>query len=327
MKKQQDISTLFDRNIDLTISPKDGMYIPGQEAHYYSVGYSALRNIKAGLMAANLSSPTNILDMGCGHGRVLRMLKAYFPEARLTACDIEAEAVDFCAETFGADKAYSNVNLGEIVLSEKFDLIWCGSLLTHLDIPYWRSLLSLLERHLTENGLLLFTAQGRYVAKVIRDYNFNYGLEVSEAQRMIDDYTKTGFGYSHYPSRSDYYGFSVSSPSWVVSFLAECSGLQLCSLNEQGWDDHQDVYACCYTQTNVMDRIEEYVTTIASQIIAKRDDSYIPTEYGVCAQSKVAEYIEARVNEDKMPYGPRVRHILLQRVLETLREKSEGTFS
>ena len=136
MMRQQEIFEDLKQNIIRTISPKDSMYIRGQEAHYFSVGRSAIRNINTGLIAANLSSPANILDMACGYGRVLRMLKAYFPEARLTACEIDSNAVDFCAETFGAKKAYSDINFGQIVLSEKFDLIWCGSLLTHLDIPH-----------------------------------------------------------------------------------------------------------------------------------------------------------------------------------------------
>ena len=47
-----------------------------------------------------------MLDFACGHGRVMRTLKAAFPDALLTACDIDRDGVDFCARTFGAAPVY-----------------------------------------------------------------------------------------------------------------------------------------------------------------------------------------------------------------------------
>ena len=48
-------------------------------------------------MRASRHGFESILDFGCGFGRVLRMLKAAYPEARLTAADVKREGVDFCA--------------------------------------------------------------------------------------------------------------------------------------------------------------------------------------------------------------------------------------
>src|SRR4051794_896860 len=58
-----------------TIAPGDGMYL-GNNGDYLRAGYSALGCIRLALLMAGKSDAMNILDMACGHGRVLRMLRA-----------------------------------------------------------------------------------------------------------------------------------------------------------------------------------------------------------------------------------------------------------
>jgi hypothetical protein len=87
----------------------DGMYNEGG-AHYYEVGLSAIQCIDEALARANLQDIRTILDLPSGSGRVLRFLSVRFPKARITACDIQRGAVDFCGERLGADKVYSSAN-------------------------------------------------------------------------------------------------------------------------------------------------------------------------------------------------------------------------
>jgi hypothetical protein len=61
------------------------------------------------------------------------MLKAAFPGAELTACDIDRDAVEFCAETFGAVPVCAETRPEQIRFDREFDLIWSGSLFTHLE--------------------------------------------------------------------------------------------------------------------------------------------------------------------------------------------------
>src|SRR6476620_8602013 len=90
-------------NVIRTISPDEEMPIQDIEI-YFSAGRSAVACINLAMHAAQKSASdvTRILDLPCGHGRILRYLKAAFPEAEITACDIRRDAVDFCASTFGA---------------------------------------------------------------------------------------------------------------------------------------------------------------------------------------------------------------------------------
>ena len=119
------------------IAPDDGMW-DGNPSHYFGVGQSALHCIKVSMLAAGIETFTNILDLPCGHGRVLRHLQHAFPRAQLTACDINMSATEFCARTFGAAPVKGYESPGKIALQGNYDLIWVGSLLTHFGFFGWR---------------------------------------------------------------------------------------------------------------------------------------------------------------------------------------------
>lgn len=82
------------------ISPRDAMY-DGPES-YFANARQALDCVRLAALAAEKSKVWDLLDLPCGHGRILRMLKAEYPDARLTCCDIDRDGVDFCAKLFGA---------------------------------------------------------------------------------------------------------------------------------------------------------------------------------------------------------------------------------
>lgn len=103
------------------------------------------------MSAAQRSEPSSILDFGCGYGRVLRVLRNEFPDARITACDVDRGAAEFCAQTFGATAVYSSTDPSEVRLGGKFDLIWVGAVFTHIDLSLKRC--SRFSGSLTRAGL------------------------------------------------------------------------------------------------------------------------------------------------------------------------------
>src|SRR5213594_4887489 len=119
-------------NVSTEISPDDTMY-EGNRNHYFSVGHSALRCIRTAMLLSDKKGVGSILDFACGFGRVLRVLKSAFPAAELTASDVSRAAIDFCSRTLGAEPIQSSEYLEEIKINKTFDLIWVGSLLTHLE--------------------------------------------------------------------------------------------------------------------------------------------------------------------------------------------------
>jgi SAM-dependent methyltransferase len=220
---------------------KDMMY-EGYPAHYFSSGYSALFCVRRALDKAAGKVPDSILDFGCGHGRVLRSLAADFPHAGLTAADVDSGGVNFCVKTFGAVPVYSNTDFSRLVFNTKFDLIWVGSVFTHLRSERWMSLLEVFRSILTEDGLLVFSTHGSDAERRLREGQCQWcGLEADRVARILRDYDERGFGYSDYRKSHDY-GFSLSSPEWVSPQIAEV-GLELVLYQNNGWDDCQDVWA------------------------------------------------------------------------------------
>jgi SAM-dependent methyltransferase len=240
-------------SMDLTISPEDDMLGPEEvgRAAYLGVARSALRAVRLALTLTGRELPQNILDFGCGHGRVLRALKAAFPDARLTACDLEKSGVDFCAHTFGATPLYATKRPAEVPLSGAFDLIWCGSVLTCIAPALFEELLTLLRNHLSPGGLLLFTTHGRHVAERFRAGSESYGLAEAALAGLVADYDRQGFGHALYPKEmlegaglGPEYGVSLTSPAWVTARLQKFQDLRLVMYCESLWDDTQDVIAC-----------------------------------------------------------------------------------
>lgn len=232
----------------LEISPKDTMY-EGNLQHYIGVGQSALRCVRTAMAAADKSTVRNILDFACGFGRVLRIFKSVFPEAELTACDISPDAIDFCANAFGAAPVLSSENPAEVQFKDKFDLIWCGSLFTHLEAVPFLKLLERLRSLLSVDGLLVFTTHGPFVARRVPEEAF-YGLDEKSVVTLLNGYNSSGFGYVDYPSEVlpqvgvVKYGFSVSKPSWVCRQIESIPDVRLINYCERAWDNHQDSVAC-----------------------------------------------------------------------------------
>jgi 2-polyprenyl-3-methyl-5-hydroxy-6-metoxy-1,4-benzoquinol methylase len=226
--------------------------------HYFAVGRSALENIRAAMLIAGTDDPARILDLPCGYGRVLRALKAAFPEAELAACDIVREAVDFCAETFGAEPVYAHEDPAETEteVDQPYDLIWCNSLLTHVNQSRWAGFLRLFEAVAAPGGIVVFTTCGRQVADRLRTGVYDYDLNEERIEALLSQYEREGFGYQDYPdvvasyfafTESDGYGLSLSTPAFVCSQLEAVPSLRLLAYTEQGADQHLDVVACLKT--------------------------------------------------------------------------------
>jgi SAM-dependent methyltransferase len=214
---------------DRTLSPNDEMLHVPPDA-YFVTGLSGLAVIVQALIAAGKPEAERILDYPCGHGRVMRMLRARFPDAWIVGSDVDRDGVDFCAETFGSIPVYAPYEPRLLVIDETFDLIWVGSLFTHLDEPVCHELMEACLRHLAPGGVLVFTTAGRYVA-----------TREDAIRESTAGFRERGFGYRESPG-SPGYGITYAAPEWVMRFL-ELFPLQLLGCWERAWNDFQDVYA------------------------------------------------------------------------------------
>jgi SAM-dependent methyltransferase len=224
--------------VDRTMCGGDTMYL-GNDDHYFAVAASALRAMLIALETAGRPAPRRILDFGCGYGRVMRAMRAAFPEAELLAFDIDAGGVAHCAAAFGARPIGASTDQGQLADVRDVDLLWCGSVLTHLDATKWPTLLGQWAEMLAGGGIAIVTTHGRAAALRL-EHAYSYALPAEARAVILSSYRAQGFGYHALPGY-DGYGISMSSPSWVLQQVARVPGLRVIGYVEAGWDGHQDV--------------------------------------------------------------------------------------
>lgn len=229
------------------IDPKDGMY-GGHDQHYFGVGRSAILMILTAL-TARLSytggdAPVRtILDFGGGHGRVARYLRAAFPESRVEVTDFYRPGVEFCIDQLGCH------DMGAEVPADRYDLIWVGSVFTHLPAEKTIGLLASLKGALRKGGLVVLTTGGRLGLANLEGFlsgrtgiqYSGYGLSKEGAAAIAEAFLTTGYGYHDYPNQIGY-GGSLNTPGWMFRHALDEQTLQI-MYQEMGWDTHQDVYA------------------------------------------------------------------------------------
>jgi SAM-dependent methyltransferase len=231
------------------IAPDDPMYEYAPD-YYFKAGQLALRNIRLAMLAAQVQKVDRILDFACGSGRVLRILKAAFPNAHLTACDVQPDAVEFCVNTFGATGVTSAYEPEDVELEGNYDLIWCGSLLTHVDADRWVRFVKLFESTLAPGGVAVFTTYGRFIAEQrLRQRDHPLDLNEEEIEGVLHDYDEEGFGFRAGFCPEVNFGDCVATREWVCRQLEKVSQLQLLLYVEGGWGVYrnewsQDVIAC-----------------------------------------------------------------------------------
>jgi SAM-dependent methyltransferase len=235
------------RNVSLRVSPKDDIYSPGRERDYLSIGLTSLRCINAALAHAPHPVRT-ILDLPSGYGRILRFLKVSFPRATICGCDIVPEAVEFCRREFNVEACISNQDFAKVSLPGPFDLIWSGSLLTHLDECQATELLRLYHRNLAQGGLCVFTMHGSFSAGRLRSGAGTYGLTEVSRQKVLSEFDNRGYGYADYQPGSGY-GISVATRARIVEMASAAGNWTFSSFFERAWIDHHDVYGFTKGQT------------------------------------------------------------------------------
>jgi len=235
------------KKVSLKTHFQDEMYRPTDAQHYLSVGLSAIRCIEHAMHGSKRAKPiSSVLDFPCGHGRVLRFLKARFADADIFVSEINPMALDFCKREFGVKSVISNKDFGKVSLSGKIDLIWSGSLLTHLDEHDAAELLKFFHETLSPEGLCIFTTHGRHSASRMVEMNESYGLTENSQRELLTDFNQSGYGYSDYRFRKNY-GISVVSHDRMLAIARSVGQWDETGFVEQGWDNHQDVY--CFTKT------------------------------------------------------------------------------
>jgi SAM-dependent methyltransferase len=215
--------------------------------HYFETGSDALRIIVDSLVSTLTLPPRTILDLPCGSGRVTRHLKSFFPDAHIVASDLYSYHVEFCSRVLGADGRLSKENFDDLDLGMKFDIIFSGSLLTHLPEQLFLSAVRFFSRSLSDRGLAIVTLQGRH-AEFIQHHKYQY-IQPHLFKAAEDSVLSSGFGYIDYDAQflnkvwtnQSQYGVCLVRPHWTMRTMEADYSTRVIGYIERGWDYSQDV--------------------------------------------------------------------------------------
>jgi SAM-dependent methyltransferase len=229
------------QELNTNIHPKDQMHFGGNLDRYISVGADALRNVRAILNLCQAEEPKRILDLASGCGRVLRHFRYAYPAAHVVASDLMPHAVEFCENELGAKAHIGSANFTD-TFDEGFDLIWSGSLMTHLSEEKASLMLDMMLRSLSPGGLAIWTCHGRYTETLYRSGKWPYNISAERMEKLVSDFRDEKYGYCDYDHMKGY-GISVTPLRWLATEISRHPSVRIVSLVERGWDNHQDVLA------------------------------------------------------------------------------------
>jgi 2-polyprenyl-3-methyl-5-hydroxy-6-metoxy-1,4-benzoquinol methylase len=189
---------------------------PDSRAYYRTAGLETVELVRDALAAAGGDlAEADVLDFGCGHGRIVRHFAA--AARSISACDLDHEGVRFCARHLGARPVLGDRDITKVPL-EAYDAIWLGSVITHHPEDVCRTLLSELAGHVRPGGVLVVTSTDErsldhYVAT--RDWVGDH------AEVIRRDLAERGAAYVDYPQNSGgSYGLGFQTSAWLDGVAA-----------------------------------------------------------------------------------------------------------
>lgn len=222
--------------VSRALHPDDDMFNKSKKEwdDYDLVGRSAARVIASTLYHARTEKVERALDFGCGHGRVARHLRAMFPDAALHFADIDKGAVESCATTFEGSGSVSAENLSSVMLPKDMDLIWVGSVFTHLDYGRMITLWDKLFESLRVGGMLIATFRGATLYRMFKADPEPY------YNSMAFQYESIGVGYLDYKGFRNW-GQSLITVERCADLAKRHPAASLIGYTEAGWANVHDV--------------------------------------------------------------------------------------
>ena len=236
MRTMDEAAVVADR---IPIPRDDGMF-DADRSRYLGVGREAATLVAHAVGDAPVRG---ILDYPSGHGRVARYLTALWPDAELSVADLDAAGVAFCQDALGAVARVASTDFDALDYGTTFDVIWAGSLATHLPPSGVRAFLRFVTRHLTAGGVAVVTSHGDLAAGRMKYATARgkavYGNKPGRNRACLNDYFRRGYGFVPYQDQDAYGTSLIDERTW--SGLAREAALDVTSFRPRAWDEHQDV--------------------------------------------------------------------------------------
>lgn len=196
------------------------------------------------LIGKDLRAFNNVLDFGCGCGRVLRHLGDRPENCQLYGTDVDREAIEWCRSKLRRVDAIVNDPLPPLPFpAGTFDFVYALSVFTHLDEDRQFAWLKELKRVAKPRATLILTTQGAYAQAIaLREGHL--------APPELETLESTGFFFKTFrkgrfklDSLPDFYQIAFHTRQYVTEVWTRFFALQ--HYAERGLNGHQDLVLLC----------------------------------------------------------------------------------
>ncbi|MDP2793586.1 MAG: class I SAM-dependent methyltransferase [Sulfurisoma sp.] len=134
----------------------------------------------------------NILDFGCGYGRIARLMYHFSDTDKVVGVDPWQQSIDIChADGLGPNFLLSEYLPQDLPVGDRrFDLIYAFSVFTHLSERATRASMQTLLRYLKPDGLLVIT-----IRPVEYWFHDPGARQLEKVQQQIDVHREKGFSF------------------------------------------------------------------------------------------------------------------------------------
>ncbi len=153
------------------------------EATHIEGGKGVAQDIKnlCNVAGRDLYSFNDILDFGCGCGRVIRNFRDRPASCNLHGTDIDPDLVEWCKHNLDGVDWNVNSHLPPLPFDDdSFDLIYAISVFTHLDKDFQHAWLRELQRVSRPGATVILTVHGESIIDRIRKWDRSYADEAYE---------------------------------------------------------------------------------------------------------------------------------------------------
>ncbi len=165
----------------------------------------------------------DVLDFGCGSGRLARWLARALPGATVHGCDVRAAGVEWCRQHLPGDFRVSSTTPPLPWSHDSMDLVVALSLFSHFDRDSSAHWLRELARVCRPDGRILVTTHGAFAAWVLarsEEHQRNFFVDAAGASRIARSLQQDGFVF-HRPPAAWLAALDGPSPDYGQAFLTE----------------------------------------------------------------------------------------------------------
>ena len=192
------------------------------------------------LIGKDLQDFNNVLDFGCGCGRVLRYLYDLPERCHIHGTDIDREAIEWCRTNLPRISfAVNNPRPPLQYPTGTFDLVYVFSVFTHLDEDYQFVWLTELKRVLKPGGILIATTNGAFAQELALHGGSFSPVDLETLQHEGFLFKTVCRGMFKRDGLPDFYQITYHTKQYVTEVWTKFFTIR--HYMERGLNDHQDV--------------------------------------------------------------------------------------